>query len=214
MSRQRDAFLGGEGDAWFARNETALAARDWSRDPLCRRLEALPRVDRPSLVLEIGCGDGSRLQYLTDRGGFEVFGIEPSEKAVAKARERGIQAMRATAENLPFADSSMDIVVFGFCLYLCDDRDLFRIALEADRVLADVGWLLILDFEAPAPTYNAYRHLEGVRSRKMEYSSMFAWHPAYTLASYEKLHHGTEQWTDDPEEWVSLACLRKHRPPQ
>jgi hypothetical protein len=43
----------------------------------------------------------------------------------------------------------------------------------------------------------------------MDYKSMFLWHPAYTLASHEKLHHGTLAWTDDPDEWVSLACLRK-----
>lgn len=43
MSRQKDEFLSAEGDAWFMRNETALAARDWSRDPFCRWLEAHPR---------------------------------------------------------------------------------------------------------------------------------------------------------------------------
>ncbi|HWX30690.1 MAG TPA: class I SAM-dependent methyltransferase [Steroidobacteraceae bacterium] len=214
MSRQRDVFMSAEGDAWFSRNETALAARDWSRDPICRRLEALPRTNEPSRTLEIGCSDGSRLQYLAGRGRFKVFGIEPSGKAVAKARERGIEAIRTTADNLPFADASMDIVIFGFCLYLCDDRDLFRIAHEADRVLASPGWLLILDFEARAPTYRSYSHQEGIRSRKMNYASMFAWHPAYTLASYEKFYHGSELWTDDPDEWVSLACLRKYGPTQ
>jgi SAM-dependent methyltransferase len=214
VSPQKDVFLSAEGDAWFTRNESGLATRDWSRDPVCRRLEALPRAANESKVLEIGCGDGSRLQYLASLGSFQVYGLEPSEKAVAKARGRGLSVTRSTADVLPFPDSSFDILVFGFCLYLCDDADLFRIALEADRVLAKDAWLLILDFEARAPTYKPYRHRAGILSRKMDYSSMFAWHPAYTLASYEKFHHQTEQWTDETDEWVSLACLRKRSSPQ
>lgn len=211
MNRQKDAFLSTEGDAWFSRNEPALRARDWSRDPVCTKAATLVSGRPPGRVLEIGCGDGSRLQYLSEKYGQLVFGVDPSQQAVAKARARGIEAVRSTADNLPFADASFDIVIFGFCLYLCDDTDLFRIALEADRVLSGPGWLLILDFEAKAPVYKPYHHFAGILSRKMDYKSMFLWHPAYTLASHEKFDHRTLQWTDEPDEWVSLACLRKLR---
>ncbi len=209
MSGQKDVFLSSEGDAWFSRNEAALGARDWSRDPVCRKVGTLASAESRARVLEIGCGDGSRLQYLAAQHGQRVFGIDPSEQAVAKAQARGVEAVRSTADRLPFADAAFDVVIFGFCLYLCDDSDLFRIALEADRVLTSPGWLLILDFEARAPVYKPYHHLAGLISRKMDYKSMFLWHPAYTLGSYEKFHHGTQQWTDETDEWVSLACLRK-----
>jgi hypothetical protein len=46
-------------------------------------------------------------------------------------------------------------------------------------------------------------------SRKMDYKSMFLWHPAYTLGSHDKFDHRTQQWTDEPDEWISLASLRK-----
>jgi SAM-dependent methyltransferase len=210
MNGQKDVFLSSEGDAWLSRNEAALGSRDWSRDPVCRKVGTLSApVDSPARVLEIGCGDGSRLQYLAAKHGQKVFGIDPSERAVAKAKGRGVEAVRSTADTLPFADASFDIVIFGFCLYLCDDADLFRIALEADRVLASPGWLLILDFDARAPVYKPYHHLAGVVSRKMDYKSMFLWHPAYTLGSHDKFDHQTQQWTDEPDEWISLASLRK-----
>jgi SAM-dependent methyltransferase len=213
VSRQKDSFLSSEGDAWFARNEAALASRDWAHDPVCLKLTALATGATRPRVLEIGCGDGSRLEYLAgqkvDQGGYQVVGVDPSAKAVARAVERGVEALQATADRLPFADGSFDFVIFGFCLYLCDDTDLFRIAAEADRVAAGTSWLLILDFNARAPVYKPYHHKPGIRSRKMDYESMFLWHPAYTLASLDKFHHGTRQWTDDPDEWVSLACLRK-----
>jgi SAM-dependent methyltransferase len=140
-------------------------------------------------------------------------GIDPSARAVARAAERGVRAERSTADRLPYGDGSFDVVMFGFCLYLCDDDDLFAIAREAHRVLAARGWLFIMDFEKPTPTYSDYRHRAGVRTRKMDYKTMFLWHPAYTLASHEKLHHETLQWTDDPDQWVSVACLRKCPPP-
>ncbi len=213
MIPQKSTFLATEGDAWFERNEAALASRDWSNEPVTMRLQRILGTNKKR-ILEIGCGDGSRLEYLHRRHGYDVSGIDPSEKAVARAVERGVRATRSTADSLPFENSCFDAVVFGFCLYLCDDQDLFRIAHEAHRVLADPGWMLLLDFDAPAPVYRPYRHVPGLVSRKMDYKSMFLWHPAYTLASYEKFHHSELQWTDDPAEWVSLACLRKHLPPR
>jgi len=208
MTRQKDVFLASEGDAWLSRNADALAARDWSRDPVCMKVASLG--GQPLRILEVGCGDGSRLQYLALQHKHTVLGVEPSKKAVARARQRGVEALRSTADRLPVPDHSCDVLIFGFCLYLCDDADLFAITAEAHRVLDSPGWLLILDFEAPAPVYKPYHHLTGVLSRKMDYKSMFLWHPQYTLASYEKFHHASQQWTDERDDWVSLACLRKH----
>jgi SAM-dependent methyltransferase len=211
VTLQKDIFLMSEGDAWMRRNESAPGTRDWLTDPICRTLADLPPEGTLN-VLEIGCADGARLEYLAQVRGHRVAGVDPSEDAVSRAVQRGIRAYRSTADALPFAAGAFEVVVFGFCLYICDDEDLFKIAYEADRVLSDPGWLLILDFEARAPLYRAYHHLESIRSRKMDNKSMFLWHPCYTLASHEKFHHVTGQWTDDPDEWVSVACLRKCRP--
>jgi SAM-dependent methyltransferase len=209
LTSQKERFLESEGNAWLARNEATLNARDWSRDPVVVKLNILG--GRNARVLEIGCGDGSRLKHLADSG-HRVKGLEPSARAVEHATALGIDATQGTADTLPFGDASFDIVIFGFCLYLCDDADLFRIASEADRVLADPGWLLVLDFDARSPSYRPYSHADGISSRKMDYKSMFSWHPAYTVASHEKYDHGTGLWTDDPNEWVSLVALRKKAP--
>jgi len=207
--KQKELFVASEGDAWFRRNQAVLAARDWFRDPICLQLADLVEDGKTAKVLEIGCGDGSRLKHLRDRLNCEVAGIDPSGEAVSMAVQKGVSASVGTADSLPFEGGAFDIVIFGFCLYLCDDADLFRIAGEADRVLAENGWLLILDFESQAPTYRPYHHRAGIRSRKMDYKEMFLWHPAYTLASCRKFHHATLQWTDECDEWVSLSCIRK-----
>ncbi|OAJ71370.1 hypothetical protein A7976_11710 [Methylobacillus sp. MM3] len=207
--KQKEIFKKSEGDAWFRRNQAVLAERDWSRDPICLQVAELVETGKTAKVLEIGCGDGSRLTHLRDRLNCEVAGIDPSSEAISVATSKGLSANVGTADSLPYAGGVFDIVIFGFCLYLCDDNDLFRIACEADRVLSENGWLLLLDFEAKAPTYRSYHHREGIRSRKMDYKQMFLWHPAYTLSGYRKFHHETLQWTDERDEWVSLSCMRK-----
>ena len=86
--------------------------------------------------------------------------------------------------------------------------------LQKDLFLQSEGhaWLRRnLDFEARAPLFKSHHHLAGIQSRKMDNKSIFLWHPAYTLASHERFHHVTRRWTDLPDEWVSLACLRKCR---
>ena len=209
---QKQIFLESEGDAWFRRNARALAAvRLPEADPLLMEiLELLPASPQGTRILEIGCGNGSRLRWLREHRGLTCSGLDPSADAVAAARESGIDAHRGTADRLPFADAAFDIVVFGFCLYLCDREDLFRIAAEADRVLADPAWLVILDFFSPTPLQREYRHRPGVFSHKMDYRSMFTWHPGYTCMSHRVRHHSDHDYTDDRGEWVATSVIRKH----
>jgi len=211
--KQRDAFLESEGDAWFRRNVTPVTPHAAPQtDSLLREILELPaRHCLPGTkVLEIGCGDGARLSWLKDNRGFHCSGIDPSAEAVAAAQARGIAAFRGTADSLPFDDRAFEIVIFGFCLYLCDREDLFRIASEADRVLRSPGWLLILDFYSPATLKREYHHRRGLFSYKMDYRTLFTWHPAYTSYSHKLRHHSEQGYTDDTTEWVATSVLRKH----
>lgn len=160
-------------------------------------------------MLEIGCGDGTCLAWLKNNLNADCYGIEPSAQAVAEACAKGVNAKQGTADELPFDNQSFDIVIFGFCLYLCDREDLFRIASEADRVLCAPGWLMILDFYSPVPRARIYHHRPGVQSYKMDYQSMFAWHPDYQCMTQKVRHHGEQSYTDNPDEWVALSVLRK-----
>jgi ubiquinone/menaquinone biosynthesis C-methylase UbiE len=209
---QKKIFLESEGDAWLQRNSKILALQKLPEsDPLLMELLQLPLLElKPVTILEIGCGDGTRLSWLRENRGFECYGIEPSLQAVKMAKEKGIHAHQGTADNLPFADMSFDIVVFGFCLYLCDRQDLFRIACEADRVLKNPGWLLILDFYSPIPLKRQYHHRLGMFSYKMDYRALFAWNPAYVNYSHKVRHHALGSYTDVDAEWVATSVLRKN----
>lgn len=64
-------------------------------------------------VLEVGCGSGRFLKYLSDKAGFLV-GIDPSHAIYAADNLLGLKEnvmlVKASANDLPFADESFDFV--------------------------------------------------------------------------------------------------------
>ena len=212
--KQKEIFLGGEADAWFSRNHELLKARIFDlSDPVINAVSCIVKQSqykKKIKVLEIGCGEGSRLAWLAENLKVDVYGVDPSGKAIELASRRGVKVKKGTAEILPFDSDSFDVVIFGFCLYLCDREDLFKIAHEADRVLKKKSWLIIIDFFSPTPISSCYHHKTGVYSFKMDYRKLFDWHPAYSCFSHRLDHHNQLGFTDDTKEWVSTSVLRKY----
>jgi ubiquinone/menaquinone biosynthesis C-methylase UbiE len=211
--KQKEIFLQSEGDAWFNRNQKGVAMRKFPDDDalLQEMIDFLPANTGGMKVLEVGCGDGTRLAWLKNNLNADCYGVEPSAQAVAAARAKAINVQQGTADALPFDSHSFDIVIFGFCLYLCDREDLFRIASEADRVLRSPGWLMILDFFSPTPRARTYHHRPGVQTYKMDYRTLFTWHPNYECMTHKIRHHGEASYTDAPDEWVAVSALRKRQ---
>lgn len=211
--KQKEIFLQSEGDAWFKRNQQGVATRKLpDDDPLLREVLDLQSIGTQGArlrVLEIGCGDGTRLAWLKNNLNADCYGIEPSAQAVAAACAKGVSVQQGTADTLPFDSKSFDIVIFGFCLYLCDREDLFRIASEVDRVLRSPGWLMILDFFSPIPRARTYQHRAGVQSFKMDYRTLFTWHPDYECMTHKVRHHVDASYTDAQDEWIAVSVLRK-----
>jgi len=209
--KQKNIFLESEGNAWFERNAKLIASRHFPEaDSLLVEILNLPNLEKGTKILEIGCGEGGRLSWLRENCGFDCYGVEPSAQAVEVAKGRGIAAQQGTADHLPFDDDTFDVLTFGFCLYLCDREDLFRIACEADRVLKNPGWLLIVDFYSPAPVKREYHHRSGIFTHKMDYRTLFTWNPSYTNFLHKVRHHSEGSYTDDPKEWVATSVLRKN----
>ena len=182
MHKQAEAFLNGEGDAWYERNKDKLRLPD----PVLEAIEACGI--KPKNVLEIGCGDGWRIRELKKIYSCEVFGIEPSLEAV-KAGD-GIVS-RSSAGTLNWLWDRYDLVIYGFCLYLCDPEDLFKIVMHGDNHLIDGGYLIIHDFAPPARPYKVkYKHKKGLFSYHMDYAQFWLAHPGYqhlsTIAAGEK----------------------------
>jgi ubiquinone/menaquinone biosynthesis C-methylase UbiE len=203
--KQRTAFSEGEGDAWFERNRTKL---DVAPDEVERAIESLQI--RPERILEIGCSTGYRLERLRARFNAVCVGIDPSQRAImdGKASYPSLSLKVGTAETLDFDKGAFDLVLFGFCLYLCDPADYFRIAAEADRVLSNPGWLVVYDFFTSSPRRRPYAHRPGLYSHKMEFSRLFTANPAYRLLMRRYCEHRPEL-TYDPDQALAIDILRK-----
>lgn len=176
---QRETFLNGEGDSYFARNSHMKASPD---DPVIAAIEQLGR--QPRRILEIGCSNGWRLEYFRDQSS-HCAGVDPSSQAI-ESNKSGMDLRVGTAESLPFPDADFDLVIFGFCLYLVDPAHHFKAIAEADRVLKDGGMIANYDFIPPTHYYNDYSHVPGMRSYKMDFSKFFLASPSYALV-YRKL---------------------------
>lgn len=144
---QKQVFLNSEGDQYYKRNKTKLALNQLATND--RMISELKKSNvRPHAVLEIGCSNRWRLEALRGMYQAKCFGLDPSSEAIDEGRQLfpDICFQKGTADQLPFGNDSFDLVIFGFCLYLCDRSDLFLIAYEADRVLTDAGHIVVLDF--------------------------------------------------------------------
>lgn len=209
MFAQKNIFWDSEGDAWLERNQIALTQMSLpDQDKLLPDLLELPLQPKMK-VLEIGCGSAERLVWLQENLALECSGIDPSVKAVEIARSNGVDAYQGTADNLPFDNESFDVVIFGFCLYLCDRKDLCQIVKEADRVLKRQSWLVILDFFTPIPISRPYHHFSGIFSYKMDYRTLFDWNPSYICMTHKVRHHVDNNYTDEVQDWISLSIFRK-----
>lgn len=157
---QKEVFQGIEGKAWLDRNLSGLG----KYDPVSETLEEFGIV--PERLLEIGCADGWRLRKIAKNYGSECAGIDA--------------ITGHTADNIPYDNASFDVVVMGFCLYVCDPEDYFRIVAESDRVLGDDGYLLIHDFNHNGPPLRCrYSHSDMVYTHKLEWPKLWLSHPHY-----------------------------------
>ena len=153
---QTEVFLDKEADGWFERNFKTQTKQDQDKDMALSFLLSLDLKDIS--VLEVGCADGWRLDRLSQAGCQECVGVDPSAKAVAMGQSRfpDVSLKVGTASNTNIDNKTFDIVVAGFCLYLCDRSELFKIAYEFDRLLNDGGMIVITDFISDIPYRNKY----------------------------------------------------------
>lgn len=125
------------------RLRTHLAWRiDRCRDLSAELVDQLVE-SRPARICEIGCGDGTLLQALSEHG-HRVAGLEPDPLARKAALARGIEAHAGEAEDLPqtLAQGSFDVVILRHVLEHCLDP--LR-ALEGARSLLRPGGLLVCE---------------------------------------------------------------------
>lgn len=204
---QKEIFSSIEGNKYFERNRNNLKCSQ--DDPIIQGIAQLELY--PKKILEIGCSNGWRLNLLNKIYKSDCWGIDPSADAIQQGKKefKEVNLEKGTADALPYEKQMFDMVIYGFCLYLWDRSDLFKIAYEADRVLIDLGNIVIFDFHPYFQYRNYYSHHKGLYSYKMNYSNLFLWNPAYVL-KYQKMFFHSPLKKGTADDIVSVMILEKN----
>lgn len=101
-----------------------------------------------AVAVDVGCAEGGHTRELARRYGFQLSGVDPVERHLAAAREEmpNIPFLLGTAEDLPIADNSVDLV---WCRdVLVHVHDVMGAYASFARVLKPGGYALIYQMYA------------------------------------------------------------------
>ncbi len=124
-------------------------------------------------ILEVGCGPGANIWYLS-REGFQAYGIDGSETAITRAKNRltqeGLMADLRVGDvvNLNmFTDGYFDAVIDVECIYGNNQDNAKKIYAEIARVLKKEGLFYSRTFSEK----NVYSQ-ESVKISELEYQEI------------------------------------------
>ena len=215
IKKQSNAFQGGEGDAWYARNQAYLNSASTTPDVTFVEQQLAGFAGRINRVVEVGCGNGLKLERLCRAFDAKGRGFDPSQAAVSDGNawllECGapVELAVGTADALPVQDGDCDLFYFGFCLYLIDRIDLFKVVAEAHRTVAPGGFIAIYDFDPPYRHSRPYQHLEGLYSFKQNYAELFLASGMYSVVGKISFSHADQAFCEDGDERVAVTILYK-----
>jgi ubiquinone/menaquinone biosynthesis C-methylase UbiE len=121
--------------------ERSHAVVRWVEDRRLQALVALAAAAPGARVLEVGCGAGHVLERFA---GTERVGVDLSRTMLARTRRRldaGTGLINASADRLPFADGSFDVVLCTEVLEHVPDPA--RVVAELTRVAGPEGRVIV-----------------------------------------------------------------------
>jgi ubiquinone/menaquinone biosynthesis C-methylase UbiE len=128
-------------DRWFEAHEEAYRSE-------VRALRRL--VPTQTEGVEIGVGTGRFASQL----GIQT-GLDPSDRMLQQAADRGIDAVKGVAESLPFVDGAFDTALIVTTICFVDDIE--QTLRESRRVLRSDGQLVIGFIDKGSPVGRQYQ---------------------------------------------------------
>ena len=104
-------------------------------------------IEKNTRVLDVGCGDGTLMEYLKHNKEIDIRGIEISKDNVQKCLSKGLAVIEGDAEKdlLQFPDSSFDFVILSQTLqaFLSPEiviNELLRVGKKAIVTIPNFGF--------------------------------------------------------------------------
>lgn len=121
---------------------------------LTQRLVDYCQFQRNEIIVDVGCGIGTTVEYLRDVQGLYAIGIDLSADLVQQGQKRtaNLHLIQSSGEALPFAGGSIDGVLAECSLSVMSDAG--RVLDEINRILVPGGKLAITDLYLRDMSYN------------------------------------------------------------
>jgi ubiquinone/menaquinone biosynthesis C-methylase UbiE len=107
-------------------------------------------IERPALVIDLGCGTGLSTRAWAERSG-EVVGVEPNPRMVERARtataEQNVRYVEAYAAETGLSDAEADLVTSWQAFHWMEPQPVLA---EAARLLRSGGVFAACDYDVPA----------------------------------------------------------------
>jgi SAM-dependent methyltransferase len=162
-------------------------------------LAELVRLDGAEVV-DVGCGNGWLTREMTRRGA-HVVGVEISPRQLSLARQvppvGDEQYLQASADELQFANRSVDVVVYFNSLHHVDQANLPRALREAARILKHGGCLYISEPLAEGPYFELLKIVHDETAVRRNAQEALRHGPEYGLLLERQLIHLDEVMLED-----------------
>ncbi len=104
-------------------------------------------IEKNTRVLDVGCGDGTLMEFLKDNNEIDIRGIEISKNNVQKCIGKGLTVIEGDAEKdlIQFPDASFDFVILSQTLqaFLHPEKvisELLRVGKKAIVTIPNFGY--------------------------------------------------------------------------
>src|ERR1044071_3952852 len=160
-------------------------------------VELVERYAAGKAVLEVGCGTGLIL-HRTARFARSATGIDLSGGMLARAHQRGLRVVQASATELPIASASVDVAYsFKVLAHIPDIAGALR---EMARVVRPGGWVL-------AEFYNARSLRRLVKALKPPPAISEGSHDEHVYTRYDDAR-AIASYLPPELEWVATRGIR------
>ena len=173
-------------------------------------------ISKDDIILDIGCGGGTNVERFLKMTENKVYGLDYSEMSVERSAELNKKAIKGgrceiihgSVSNLPFNDSSIDIVTGFETVYFWSDfvNDLK----EVRRVLNDDGILFIANEALPRENDKYQKHFiklldTNIYSKDELYESL---REAGFSEVTSFMKQSIDSFTGDTADWICIIAQK------
>jgi len=163
---KKDSLDAEQVDGCFSRHKELRPVLDWYLEFVWKNISAHFKNGK---ILDYGCGTGRYLDYLGQRGSYDLYGIDFSDTTIEKfTKKRNVRARILSAdltqdhEFVHANENSFNAIYSISVIQLITPSNLRKLIRSFSRLLVP-GGILILNFPHPNDLLNFVRDLSYVR---------------------------------------------------